>query len=185
MTGLTFKAVLAAFLLATSASAAEEEKSGWKKSLIVDVTTTQTSYSDSWVGGEVGSVNWVANLNGSAEKQLSKRFDIKSTLKLSFGQTITQRADSTKSWSKPHKSTDLIDWENVGLFTANWFFDPYAAFRVETQFFDGSVEEKRRYLSPLKLTESAGLTRKFYEKEKDVISSRFGLGIRQIIRVCH
>ena len=80
---------------------------------MIDITTTQTGYSNSWVGGEAGSINWVSNLNGSAEKQLHSKFNFKSTLKLSFGQTTTQDAE-TKDWSRPKKSTDLIDFENVG-----------------------------------------------------------------------
>ncbi|MFQ6007796.1 MAG: DUF3078 domain-containing protein [Candidatus Zixiibacteriota bacterium] len=170
-----------AFSLSELSATTDSTKAAWKKSLIVDITTTQTTYSDSWVGGEAGSFNWVGNLNGFVEKKIASWMELKSTLKLSFGQTLTQDAEN-KRWSKPSKSTDLIDWENVGRFTIDWFVDPYAAFRAETQFFDGSVREKRRYFSPLKLTESAGFTRKFYEKDKDFITSRLGLGIRQTIK---
>jgi len=168
-------------LITTLAWADENTETGWKNSLIIDFTTTQTSYSDSWTGGEAGSVNWVSNLNGSAQKQLSPKFDFKSALKLSFGQTLAQNVESEdKPWKKPQKSTDLIDWENVGRFTAGWFVDPYVAFRLESQFFDGSVTDHKRWLSPLKLTESIGLAHKFYEKDKDFITSRFGLAVREI-----
>lgn len=153
---------------------------GWKKSLIVDVTTTQTAYSDSWVGGEIGSFNWVGNLNGAAEKNLKPWFNFRSTLKLSFGQTISQ--DTTKNWNKPRKSTDLIDFENVGRFILNKIIDPYVAFRLESQFVDASIDAKKRYLSPLKLTESAGLARRFYEKDNDQITSRLGLALRQTFK---
>ncbi|MDD3731701.1 MAG: DUF3078 domain-containing protein [candidate division Zixibacteria bacterium] len=152
----------------------------WKKSLIVDVTTTQTAYSDSWVGGEIGSFNWVGNLNGAAEKNLKPWFNFRSTLKLSFGQTISQ--DTTKNWNKPRKSTDLIDFENVGRFILNKIIDPYVAFRLESQFVDASIDAKKRYLSPLKLTESAGLARRFYEKDNDQITSRLGLALRQTFK---
>ncbi len=174
--------VCAIVLFATSSVAADESKPTWKKSLMVDITTTQTSYSNSWVGGEAGSINWVGNLNGSAEMQLKEWFDFRSVLKLSFGQTMTQTADSTKHWSKPQKSTDLIDWENVGRFVLDAFFDPYTAFRVETQFVDASVEAKKRYFTPIRLTESAGISRRFYEKDNDHVTSRFGLGLRQTIK---
>ena len=177
--------VCAAALFATSSSAADESKPAWKKSLIVDITTTQTSYSDSWVGGEAGSVNWVANLNGSMEKQLQEWFDFKSTLRLSFGQTMTQTTDTldmTKHWSKPKKSTDLIDWENVGRFTLQKLVDPFAAFRLESQFLDASVEAKKRFFTPIKLTESVGIARQFYAQEKDEVISRLGLALRQIIK---
>ncbi|MCK4461928.1 MAG: DUF3078 domain-containing protein [candidate division Zixibacteria bacterium] len=179
MVGVT---ILTALTLAPVApAAADSSQAGWKKSLIIDATTTQTSYSDSWVGGEAGSVNWVSNLNSSAEKQLKEWFDLRSTLKLSFGQTITQDAE-TKNWSKPNKSTDLIDWENVVRFTLHKIVDPYAAFRLETQFVDGSVEAKKRFFSPLRLTESVGIARKFYERENDHITSRLGLALRQTMK---
>ncbi len=168
--------------LFVAAVTAEEATDGWKKSLVVDFTATQTAYSNSWVGGEAGSISWVSNLNGSAEKQMKSWFNFKSRLKLSFGQTITQANDSTKSWSKPQKSTDLIDWENVGRFTLEKFVDPYAAFRLESQFLDASVEAKKRYLNPIKLTESAGIARRFYQKDKDEVISRLGMAVRQVLK---
>ncbi len=168
-------------LLIVSANAQDSTNTGWNKSMIIDFTVTQTSYSDSWTGGEAGSINWVSNLNGSAEKQLSQKFNFRSSLKLSFGQTHTQNIDlPDKPWKKPVKSTDLIDWENVGKFTFGWFVDPYAAFRVETQFYDGSVPDHKRWLSPMRLTESVGVAKKLYSKDKDFVSSRLGLGIRQL-----
>jgi len=153
---------------------------GWKKFLVFDMTTTQTAYSDSWVGGEAGSFNWVANLNGQAKRQLSSKFDYRSTLKLSFGQTLTQDKDS-KEWSKPNKSTDLIDWENLGRFTLGGFVDPYVAFRVESKFLDASVEAKKRYLNPILLTESAGLAKVLYEQSESQVLTRLGLAVRQTI----
>ncbi len=178
ITILTFILLLA---LSLAGMAQEEDSTGWKKSLVVDVTTTQTSYSDSWEGGEAGSVNWVGNLNGSAEKQLKPWLNFQSTLKLSFGQTLSQDAE-TKKWSKPKKSTDLIDWENVARLTLHKFIDPYVAFRLESQFMDARVPAKKLYLTPLKLTESAGVSHRFYEKENDNFTSRLGLALRQIIK---
>jgi len=176
--------VLPALVLATfswPAAAQDDNPAGWKTSLVLDITTTQTAYSDSWVGGESGSLNWVGNLNGTAEKQLSPSFNFKSRLKLSFGQTLIQ--DTNKVWLKPRKSTDLIDWENVGRLTRNWPVDPFLAFRAESQFLDASFEAKKRFFRPIKLTESAGVARKIYAREdKDEIISRFGFALRQIIR---
>lgn len=169
-------------ILAASALAADSTFVGWRKSLILDATTTQASYSDSWVGGEAGSFNWVGNLNGAAERQLSVHFNYRTTLKLSFGQTMIQDEES-KDWSKPKKSTDLIDWENVGRFTMNKFVDPYAAFRLESQFYTLLHPSKKAYLSPMKLTESAGLARRFYQAKKDdQITSRLGFAFRQILK---
>ncbi|MEE8577560.1 MAG: DUF3078 domain-containing protein, partial [candidate division Zixibacteria bacterium] len=141
----------------------------------------QTSYSSSWSGGEAGSFNWQSNLNGIFEKQFSPLFSYKGTLRLSFGQTHTQDAESGK-WNRPQKSTDLIDWENVGRFTLNQFADPYLAFRLETQFYDGSNALKKLYLSPMRLTESAGLSRQFYKEKEDHLTARLGIGLRQTLK---
>jgi DUF3078 family protein len=176
---ISFAAIL---ILSAAVSAEDSTIVGWNKSLAVDFTVTQTSYSDSWTGGEAGSINWVSNLNGSAEKQISPKINFRSSLRLSFGQTHTQNTDlEDKPWKKPQKSTDLIDWENVGKFTMGWFVDPYVAFRVESQFYDGAVPDHKRWLSPMKLTESAGVAKNLYKKDKDFVSTRLGLGIRQLM----
>jgi len=80
----------------------------WEKALDLNLTLTQNSYSDSWVGGEAGSVSWMANSNFKAAKQLSPKLNWSNTLKLAFGQTHQQEQE-TKQWRKPFKSTDLID----------------------------------------------------------------------------
>lgn len=154
---------------------------GWKKSLILDFTTAQSSYSNSWVGGEAGSLNWVSNLNGTAERQLKSWLNYRTIFKASFGQTLTQDA-TTHDWSKPKKSTDLIDWDNLMRFTTNKLVDPYAALSLETQFYSQLANDVTAYFRPLKLTESGGVARKFYSKDKDIVLSRLGLALRQIVK---
>jgi hypothetical protein len=159
---------------------------GWKKTLAVDITTTQTAYSRAWVGGEAGSFNWTSNLNGSAEKQMSPRTNLRTSLKTSFGQTMIQDEES-RTWSKPKKSTDLIDWETMFRFTfTNAVVDPYAAFRFESQFFtplsDTAGNATKAYLSPTKMTESAGIARKLHSQDKDLVITRLGFAIQQIRR---
>ncbi len=176
-------AILLALVLVPHAfvSAQDTTYTGWKKSMIIDLTTTQTAYSDSWVGGEVGSVNWVGNLNAFAEKHLTTKVDFRSTLRLSFGQTLTQDAE-TKDWSKPKKSTDLIDWDNVARFTLGKYVDPFAGFRVEGRFLDAQIANKKLYLTPLKFTESVGIAHRFHERDKDQITSRLGLALKQTFK---
>ncbi len=152
----------------------------WSKSLDLNLTVTQNSYSDSWKGGEAGSASWVANASGIFEKQLYPSFRHKSTIKLAFGQTHIQNKDS-KKWAKPQKSTDLIDFENLGLFTLNSFVDPYIALRLETVFLDASVGGINRYFSPAKLTESGGIARVFYKADKNELISRLGFALRQTL----
>lgn len=177
---------VALILSATAVMAQDSTFTGWKKSLVFDITATQTAYSDSWTGGEAGAFSWVSNLNGMAERQFTPSFNFTSRLKLSFGQTHTQTimtdpvtGQEEKVWEKPKKSTDLIDWENVGRLTKGWVVDPYMAFRLESQFWDASVEGEDRFFSPLKLTESSGIARKLYERDKDQIISRLGFAVRQ------
>jgi hypothetical protein len=152
----------------------------WSKSLELNFTTTQSSYSNSWAGGEAGNVSWVFNANGIFEKQISPKFNFKNTSKLEFGQTLMQNKD-TKKWAKPVKSTDLIDIENVGKFTLGWLVDPYTSLRLETEFYDGSFASIKRYFSPAKITESAGLAKTITKTEKNELVTRLGFALRQII----
>jgi hypothetical protein len=153
---------------------------GWQKSLSTDFTLTENTYSDSWQGGEAGNITWVWNANGQFEKQFSPKFNFRNTSKLSFGQTHSQDK-VTKKWAKPVKSTDLIDIENLGRFTLHSYVDPYAAFRIQSQFLDASVPDINRYFSPLQLTESAGFAREIYKDEKNDLLTRLGFALRQII----
>ena len=184
--GSIFLIVLAALLCTSQVKASEDSsKIGWVKSLLANLTTTQTAYSDSWQGGEAGSFNWVADLNGSASRDISSRLNLKTTLKLSYGQTITQEIiddEGTRHWTRPIKSTDLIDFEVVGKIPAGAVVDPYLALRIESQFFDGRNSNKKLWFSPLKITESAGITRILYDKNKSNITSRLGLALRQILK---
>ncbi len=172
---------LALAVLSSSVLAADSTFVGWKKTLALDVTTSQTAYSDSWVGGEAGSLNWVSDLNGTAERQFSPAFNLRSILKLSFGQTVSQD-QSTKKWSKPRKATDLIDWDNLGRLTLQAFVDPYVAFRLQSQFTTELNPVHTVYLSPITLTESFGIARKFWSRGKnDILISRLGFAVRELM----
>lgn len=169
-------------------AAADSVQTGWKLAMVFDLTGTQAAYSDSWSGSEVGALSWVSNLNGSAEKQLAPALNFSSKLRLSFGQTHTQKTEididgnEKKFWEKPKKSADLIDWDNVGRLTKGWKVDPYVALRLESQFLDESFEGKDRFFNPLRLTESAGVSRKLYARDKDEIISRLGFALRQTFK---
>jgi hypothetical protein len=153
---------------------------GWKRHMDLSLTMTQNSYSDSWTGGEAGNISWVANANSGFERQVSEKFNSKTTIKLSFGQTHSQDKES-KDWAKPEKSTDLIDIESLARFTLKLWVDPYVALRFESQFLDASYPQLKRYVNPKKITESGGVARQFYKTEKDEVLSRLGFALRQII----
>ena len=153
---------------------------GWERTLDFNLTLTQNSYSDNWAGGEAGSVNWMANSNLKAAKQLSSKVNWSNTLKLAFGQTHQQDAE-TKQWRKPFKSTDLIDGETLARFTLGAFVDPYLAFRAISQFLDASVPEVKRYVNPMTLSESGGASKLLLKNDETELLSRFGLGLRQVM----
>ncbi len=152
----------------------------WATSVDANLTLTENAYSDNWVGGEAGALSWVFNVNGLAEKQLSKSVHNKNTLKLSFGQIHTQDS-GTDQWAAPKKSTDLIDAESVFRFTVGAPVDPFAAGRLESQFLDASDSAKHRLLNPLTFTESFGIARVLMDEEKRDWTARLGAGFRQRI----
>ena len=152
----------------------------WTRSVDANLTLAQSTYSDNWAGGEAGNITWTFNSNWLAEKQLSPLVHNKNTLKLSFGQTHSQDAE-TKDWAKPTKSTDLVDFETLFSLTFGGFVDPFAAGRLESQFLDASDPAKDRYLNPLKFTESFGVIRYLMKNEKQEWSTRLGGAIRQFV----
>ena len=170
--------LIALILLANSSMVAAGEP--WSKSIDLGLNMTQNSYSDSWTGGEVGNISWVSKADAIFEKQVSPKFNFKNISKLQFGQTHTQDK-VTKNWARPTKSTDKIDIENLGRFTLDTYVDPYLAFRIESQFLDASYDPLKRYINPILLTESTGISRMLYEKDKDQILSRLGFSVRQNI----
>lgn len=174
------KTALCALALALMLMVAVLNADPWQKTLTTDFTLTQNSYSDSWKGGAAGSVSWVWNANGIFEKQLSPKFNFRNSSRLSFGQSLTQDQE-TKRWSRPEKTTDLIDIDNLGRFTLQAYVDPYVAFRIQSEFLDASVRDFKRYFSPLTLTESAGAAKQIYKRNSNQLLTRLGFAFRQII----
>ncbi|MBN1294430.1 MAG: DUF3078 domain-containing protein [Candidatus Latescibacteria bacterium] len=152
----------------------------WTKSVDANITMTQYSYTDNWAGGEAGAMAWTFFSNSLAEKQINDMINNKNTLKLLFGQTHNQDKD-TKKWGKPDKSNDLIDFESVFRFNLKTYVDPFAALRIESQFFDTSNSDNKRLFNPLTFTESFGISRVIIKEEKREWSARFGAGFREFI----
>lgn len=173
--------LLGASLYGQAGSTTPADSTGWKKTLDLNFNLTQNSYSDNWAGGEAGNVTWVSAANGVFEKQVSPKFNSRTTIKLAFGQTHTQDQE-TKNWAKPVKSTDKIDIESVQRLTMNWIVDPYFAERFESQFMDASEPTFKRYINPILITASGGISKKLWHRpEKDELISRLGLAVRQHI----
>ncbi|UCD95054.1 MAG: DUF3078 domain-containing protein [Candidatus Zixiibacteriota bacterium] len=174
---ITFLTLSLAFLIIIGSPSSGQ---AWEKSFDLSLNATQSSYSNSWVGGEAGNVTWAASGNGIFAKQMSPKFRLRNTIKLAFGQTISQDKDD-KTWSKPTKSTDKIDLEALGLFTIEAYVEPYAAVRFESQFLDASVDANKRYINPVLLTESAGIAKQILKREKDDVLTRLGFAVKQNI----
>ncbi|MGE3063538.1 MAG: hypothetical protein AB7T10_07900 [bacterium] len=169
------KRTIIAFLLIVSLLAAGEE---WQKSFDAAFLMNLNNYSDNWAGEEASSFNWVVNGNGNFSKQLYTFLNTTNRIKLSFGQT-TSKIKTDSSWGDPMKSSDVIDIESIEKLTLNWLVDPFAGLRAESQFLDESDTVKTCYVNPAKLTESFGIARIIYKKDKLEISSRAGAAFRQ------
>lgn len=157
----------------------------WYPSVESGFNITQSSYSENWFGGDKGSIVWTFITNAELVNKLSKKVHWSNTLKLAYGQTHQQRVgeEGERSWDRPEKSTDLIDFETLFRFTLESYVDPYVAGRFETQFQDAS-DPKGRNLSfnPLKFKESAGIARQFFDEEDRSLLSRLGFTFRQTSR---
>jgi 23S rRNA U2552 (ribose-2'-O)-methylase RlmE/FtsJ len=161
--------------LAADSTAAPEK---WQTKIEASLSTAQSAYSDSWVGGEVGSIVWMANLHAVANKQLHSKVRTENDLKLAFGQTHSQSQES-KNWASPVKSTDKIRFDTVEKLTLRAWVDPYIAGTFESQFYDGSFPALKRYVNPIDLSESAGIARTLLDDASGKLTTRAGFALQQ------
>ena len=169
-------------LLLPSVGRAAEATDSLATKLTIDLglALSQTTYSNNWAGGDAGSVAWVANGNVAWQRQFVRPWHLRNTLRLAYGQSHTQDAE-THDWRAPFKSTDLIDFEALLRYMGWKALPPYGALRIISQFEDASVQQHRRYINPISITESFGLSREVYKKGDDELLSRVGLGLRHRI----
>jgi len=173
--------LILALLCGLPATAFAQDSLAWKPSVDFIMNLTQNTYSDNWEGGDAGSVTWVANANLGLERQFPTSWNWRSALRLAYGQTHSQDAES-KNWRTPFKSTDLVDFESL-LRYLNWkSLPPYAALRTITQFEDAVNQNHKLYFNPIDLTESVGLSRLLYKEGDDEFLTRAGVGLRQRIK---
>jgi hypothetical protein len=181
---LTFWRIAAMFLAmllaaSTHAQTTDSTHSGrWKIGIETGLGATQAAYSDNWTGGESGSIIWVSNFHGTADKNIGASLLFGNELKLEFGQTHTQ-IDSSKQWQAPKKSSDKVRYDNILRLTRGWAVDPYAASSLESQFLDASGT-KKLYFNPVNLTEAIGVARYIFNvPDRHVLTTRVGFGLRQ------
>ncbi len=173
--------------LAPVVGAEEEEREigKWYPTLETGLNLLQSSYSSNWQGGDKGSVVWSWLLNATLDKRFDEKLDWSNSLKLAFGQTHQQArdADGELVWQKPDKTTDLIDLESILRFTLGAYVDPYASFRLESQFQDATDPDGRELsLNPMKFSEAAGIARKFIDETDRSMLTRLGFSFRQSSR---
>jgi hypothetical protein len=182
--------LVVALVMVSTARAEEEKKKElevgrWYPELVSGINLTQSSFSDNWAGGDKGSLVWTFITNGALENQFSKKVNWKNTLKLAYGQSHSQKADTsgTRHWESPSKSTDLIEFETVLRLTLGSWLDPFASVRFDSQFQDASDPAGRTLaLNPLRFRESAGLARQFINQKDHALQSRLGFSLRQSSR---
>ncbi len=155
----------------------------WKIEADLSFSMNQNAYSDNWAGEEKGSISWATNANLLAEKQLNTIIHNKNTLKLAFGQTHSQYVDNSgdKNWTKPDKTTDLIDFESILRFTLSAFVDPYLSGRWESQFLDQVPGLETKPLNSNKITESLGMAKVFFKEDKKEFGTRLGFSFKQYL----
>lgn len=155
----------------------------WSFHSDASLSLAQSAYSDNWSGTELSSITWFGNSNTFAEKQLNRKMHNKTSLKLAFGQTHTQKTndEGEKFWTKPDKSTDKIDLESLLRFTLDAFVDPYVSARMESQFLDLSQEDldNTRFINPILFSEGAGVAKTLIKRENENLNTRFGAAFRQ------
>ncbi|MEW5875430.1 MAG: DUF3078 domain-containing protein [Candidatus Zixiibacteriota bacterium] len=182
--------ILSGLFLCAAPTLAEDQKrilepGHWYPTIETGATLTQSTFSDNWKGGDKGSVVWTAILNAGLENQIRPSLHWNNTLKLAYGQTHQQKADSEgrRFWQRPEKSTDLVDFETIMRLTRGWVVDPFVSGRFESQFQDASDPAGRNLsLNPKKFSESAGLARQFFDTEERSLLSRLGFTLRQTSR---
>lgn len=157
------------------------EPGPWKFSTVLNLNLSQSSFSSNWAGGDKGSIVWVLGANSAAERQLSRSFNLLNTLQLAYGQTSKQVDDGSggRVWDTPDKTTDQIVLESVGRWTTTKLVDPYLSLRGETQFEDQSNPLGVLRFNPVKLKESAGLSRVLHKTDDALTLTRLGFGLRQ------
>jgi hypothetical protein len=102
-------------------------------------------------------------------------------LHLAFGQTQDQ--NDSRDWGHPEKSTDTIDYEGLLRFTVGAPVDPFFGFGFSSQFQDASDPSGRTInLNPMTFIQSAGIARRFINKEDEQLVTRAGFTFHENFR---
>jgi hypothetical protein len=150
----------------------------WQREVKIGLNILQSAYSENWNGGDKGSVVWTGNLDARFENQFDEGHNWRNTLKLAYGQTHNQERDAEGNlfWKRPDKTDDIIDFESLFRWTPASGWDPYVSVGFKSMFEDLNDPAGRSiWFNPKTLKGSAGMSRKFIDKEKQQFSARLGL----------
>jgi len=159
-----------------------DEPGPWKFGQTLGLNLAQSAFSSNWSGGDQGSFTWVLTSQSSARRQFSEKFNWANQLKLAYGQTSKQDHTTTGElvWDSPDKTTDQLAFESLARWTTGGVVDPYAALTAESQFWDESDPRGKLKFNPVKIKESAGISRVLYKTEDAGALTRLGAAYRQI-----
>jgi len=154
----------------------------WKFGQTLGLNLAQSAFSSNWSGGDQGSFTWVLTSQSAARRQFSEKFNWANQLKLAFGQTSKQNhaTNGELVWDSPDKTTDQLFLESLGRWTTGGAVDPYVALTAESQFWDESDPRGKITFNPVKIKESAGISRVLYKTEDAGALTRLGAAYRQI-----
>ncbi len=152
--------------------------STWNTSGEIGLNVSQNFYNEAWLGSEVGSITWSYLLIINTSGTLLEKLEFSNGLIANFGQTYSQNSETGK-WEPPQKSTDRIENEAILRFNMGLLADPFSSLRFESQFHDNTFKSVPRYIHPIILSESMGVSKFLYKNDKNEIQTRLGFTVKE------
>lgn len=174
----------------------ELEPGKWYPGMELGFQLTQSSFSDNWNGGDLGTWTWVALMEASLERMLGTKWYWGNFLRTAYGLTGNQLESGSEDseerfWTKPKKTTDRLIIESIAAYQAGWKVNPFVAVRFATQYQDLNDPQRPVLFNPLVFKETFGLSRRFVDKEvesalstptRTLFAARLAVGFRQMSR---
>ena len=152
--------------------------STWNTSGEIGLNVSQNFYNEAWLGSEVGSITWSYLLIINTSRTLLEKLEFSNGLIANFGQTYLQNSETGK-WEPPQKSADRIENEAILRFNMGLLADPFSSLRFESQFHDNTFKSVPRYIHPIILSESMGVSKFLYKNNKNEIQTRLGFTVKE------
>jgi len=152
--------------------------STWNTSGEIGLNVSQNFYNEAWLGSEVGSITWSYLLIINTSGTLLEKLEFSNGLIANFGQTYLQNSETGK-WEPPQKSADRIENEAILRFNMGLLADPFSSLRFESQFHDNTFKSVPRYIHPIILSESMGVSKFLYKNNKNEVQTRLGFTVKE------